>query len=94
MEANEEARALEELDALREMRDQEGLPAGILVLACSAAGQVDEAYRWLDVAEREEGGVSLLVFCGVPPLNPIRREARFGDRMKRLGIRDEVWLWR
>lgn len=70
MQASEEARALEELDALREMRDQEGLPAGILVLACSAIGQADEAFHWLDVADREEGGVSLLLFCGVPPSIP------------------------
>jgi adenylate cyclase len=90
--AGEGDQALEELRALEMLREREGLPAQVLFQACASAGRPEEAFRWLDIAEREEGGAPILTFAGQVSFNPVRRDARFRNRVRRLGIRDDAWL--
>ena len=57
---------------------------GIAVLHASL-GDVDEAFRWLDIAieERSSGLILLRVH---PRLDPIRKDPRYAPLVRRLGL--------
>ena len=57
---------------------------GIAALHASL-GDVDEAFRWLDVAV-EERATGLVLLRVHPRLDPIRQDARYGPLLRKVGL--------
>ena len=67
------------------MRDTRVVSAwGIAVLHASL-GDVDEAFRWLDLAIRERSSGMLLLRVH-PRLDPIRKDPRYSALVRRVGL--------
>jgi Flp pilus assembly protein TadD len=82
-----EAEARRILAELVESRDKRVVSAwGIAVLHASL-GDVDEAYRWLEVAFEEKAPGLVVLRCH-PRLDSIRNDSRYWPLVKRVGLED------
>jgi hypothetical protein len=48
-------------------------------------GDIDEAFRWLDVAV-EEGATGLIFLRVHPRMDPIRKDPRYAALLKKVGL--------
>ena len=55
----------------------------------ASLGDVDEAFRWLDIAA-EERAAGLILLRVHPRLDPIRSDPRYGPLVRRLGLESSV----
>ena len=85
--AGNEAEARRILTELIESRSTRVVTAWGIAALHASLGDVDEAFRWLDIAIEE--GASGLVMLGVHPrLDPIRQDPRYWPLVEKLGLAD------
>jgi hypothetical protein len=81
------AEARRMLDELRAAREQRVVSAWGIGALHASLGDIDEAYRWLEIAVQEKAsGLSLLRVH--PRLDPIRSDARYWPLVGRVGLDD------
>ena len=80
-----EAAARRILHELIESRSHSVVSAWGIAALHASLGDVDEAYRWLDVAV-EEGATGLSLLRVHPRLDPIRQDPRYRALLRRVGL--------
>jgi Flp pilus assembly protein TadD len=81
------AEARHMLDELTAARGQRVVSAWGIGALHASLGDIDEAYRWLEIAVQEKAsGLSLLRVH--PRLDPIRSDARYWPLVRRVGLDD------
>jgi pentatricopeptide repeat protein len=77
--------ALRLLDELKRRRNTGYAPAGAFVNAYLGLGENEEAFAWLEQAYKEQS--NMLQFVKVHPyFDPIRKDTRFADLIRRVGL--------
>jgi pentatricopeptide repeat protein len=77
--------ALRLLAELKQRRNTGYAPAGALVNAYLGLGENEEAFVWLEQAYKEQS--NMLQFVKVHPyFDPIRKDPRFADLVRRVGL--------
>jgi TolB-like protein/Tfp pilus assembly protein PilF len=83
--AGRRADALRVLAELKRQRNTDYAPAGALVNAYLGLGDNEEAFAWLEQAYKEQS--NMLQFVKVHPyFDPIRKDPRFADLVRRVGL--------
>jgi TolB-like protein/Tfp pilus assembly protein PilF len=83
--ADRRADALRLLAELKQRRNTGYAPAGALVNAYLGLGENEEAFAWLEQAYKEQS--NMLQFVKVHPyFDPIRKDPRFADLVRRVGL--------
>jgi TolB-like protein/Flp pilus assembly protein TadD len=80
----EARRILAELTAARSTRV---VSAWGLAVMHATLGDIDDAFRWLDIAV-EEQAPGLILLRAHPRLDPIRQDPRYGPLVRRVGLND------
>ena len=80
------------LEEVVEMRERGEATATAMVVAHGALGRGDEAFRWHEIAEREEGGSNVDTFMGTPAMTPVRQHPKFRALQQAAGIDPDLWL--
>ncbi len=85
--AGNEAEARRILTELIEARSSRVVSAWGIAAIHASLGDVDEAFRWLDIAI-EEGASGLVMLRVHPRLGPIRQDPRYWPLVERVGLAD------
>ena len=84
-----EAEARRMLAELIDARSRRVVSAWGIAAVHASLGDVDEAFRWLDIAA-EERAAGLILLRVHPRLDPIRSDPRYGPLVRRLGLESSV----
>ena len=77
------------LDDLTTARVQRVVSAWGIGAMHASLGDIDEAYRWLELAAQEKAS-GLILLRVHPRLDPIRSDARYWPLVRRVGLDDAV----
>ncbi len=73
------------ISELKNRRQQDYVPAGAFIIPYLALDNYAEAFFWFDQAYNEQSNI--LQFLKVHPFfDPVRRDARFIDLLRRVGL--------
>jgi hypothetical protein len=72
---------------LIERRSSRTVSAWGIAAVHASLGDIDEAYRWLDIAV-EEGASGLVMLRVHPRLDPIRNDPRYWPLVEKVGLGD------
>lgn len=81
--------ALQILQEMKKRREMAYFPAGVFINPYLALGDYDQAFAWMDRASQEHSNI--LQWVKVHPFfDPVRRDPRFADLLKRVGLSDSA----
>jgi Flp pilus assembly protein TadD len=86
--AGNEAEARRILPELTAARGSRVVSAWGIAVVHASLGDVDDAFRWLDVAAAEKA-TGLILLRAHPRLDPIRGDARYWPLVRRVGLADD-----
>ena len=77
--------ALRMIHLLRERRLETFVPAGNIAYAFAGLGEADSTFHWLDLAV-EDRSEMLTILKVEPGFDPVRKDPRFADVLRRVGL--------